>query len=34
MNQREAVVEAMRASGGFATLGQLYKQALKITGVK
>lgn len=34
MNQREAVVEAMRANGGYATLGQLYKQALKITGVK
>jgi len=34
MNQREAVVEAMRANGGFATLGQLYKQALKITGVR
>jgi hypothetical protein len=34
MNQREAVVEAMRANGGFATLGELYKQALKITGVK
>jgi len=34
MNQREAVVEAMRANGGYATLGQLYKHALKITGVK
>jgi hypothetical protein len=34
MNQREAVVEAMRENGGFATLGQLYKQALKIAGVK
>src|SRR5208282_2188887 len=34
MNQREAVIEAMRANGGFATLGQLYKEALKIPGVK
>jgi len=34
MNQREAVVEAMRANGGYATLGQLYKEALKIPGVK
>jgi hypothetical protein len=34
MNQREAVIEAMRAKGGFATLGQLYKEALKIPGVK
>lgn len=34
MNQREAVVEAMRANGGYATLGHLYKEALKISGVK
>jgi hypothetical protein len=34
MNQREAVVEAMRANGGYATLGHLYKEALKIPGVK
>lgn len=34
MNQREAVIEAMRANGGYATLGQLYKQVLKIAGVK
>jgi hypothetical protein len=34
MNQREAVVEAMRARGGFATLGQLYKEVLKVPGVK
>jgi hypothetical protein len=34
MNQREAVIEAMRANGGFATLGHLYKEALKIPGVK
>jgi hypothetical protein len=34
MNQREAVVEAMRANGGYATLGHLYKEALKILGVK
>lgn len=34
MNQREAVVEAMRANGGYATLGHLYKAAMKIPGVK
>lgn len=34
MNQREAVIEAMRANGGYATLGHLYKEALKIPGVK
>jgi len=34
MNQRGAVVEAMRANGGYATLGHLYKEALKIPGVK
>jgi hypothetical protein len=34
MNQREAVIEAMRANGGFATLGHLYKEALKIPGVE
>jgi hypothetical protein len=34
MNQREAVVEAMKANGGYATLGHLYKQALKIPGVE
>ncbi len=34
MNQREAVIEAMRDNGGYATLGHLYKEALKIPGVK
>jgi hypothetical protein len=34
MNQREAVVEAMRVNGGYATLGLLYKEALKIPGVE
>jgi hypothetical protein len=34
MNQSEAVVEAMKANGGYATLGHLYKEALKITGVE
>ena len=34
MNQREAVIEAMRASGGYATLGELYKTALQFPGVK
>ena len=34
MNQREAVVEAMRANGGYATLGHLYKEAMKSPRVK
>ena len=34
MNQREAVIEAMNANGGYATLGHLYKEALKIPGVE
>jgi hypothetical protein len=34
MNQREAVIEAMRANGGYATLGHLYREALKIPDVK
>jgi len=34
MNQREAVVEAMKANGGYATLGHLYKEALKIPSVE
>ena len=33
MTQREAVIEAMRANGGYSTLGHLYKEALKIPGV-
>jgi len=33
MNQREAVIEVMRDNGGFATLGYLYKEALKLSGV-
>ncbi len=34
MNQREAVVEAMKANGGYATLGLLYKEALRIPSVE
>ena len=34
MNQREAVIEAMRANGGYATLGRLYSEALKMRGVE
>lgn len=34
MNQREAVIEAMRANGGYATLGWLYREALKVPGVE
>jgi len=34
MNQREAVIEAMKANGGYATLGSLYREALKITCVE
>ena len=33
MNQREAVIEVMRTNGGYATLGELYRKALKIPGV-
>jgi hypothetical protein len=33
MNQREAVIEAMKANGGYATLGHLYKEAMKIPDV-
>lgn len=32
MKQHEAVVEAMRRNGGFATLGHLYHAALKVEG--
>lgn len=34
MNQREAVIGVMRAGGGYATLGELYKAALRIPGVR
>jgi hypothetical protein len=34
MNQREAVIAAMRSNDGYATLGHLYNEALKIPGVK
>jgi hypothetical protein len=34
MNQREAVIEVMRLSGGYATLGHLYHEALKLPGVE
>jgi hypothetical protein len=34
MNQREAVIKAMRTNGGYATLGWLYREALKIPGVE
>lgn len=34
MNQREAVVEVMKANGGYATLGHLYRETLKIPGVE
>ena len=32
MIQREAVIEVMKENGGFATLGHLYEQALKVKG--
>jgi hypothetical protein len=32
MKQHEAVIEAMKQSGGYATLGQLYQSAVKIPG--
>jgi hypothetical protein len=34
MNQREAVIEVMRANGGYATLGLLYREAIKVPGVR
>ena len=34
MKQHEAVIEAMRSSGGYATLGHLYQAALKVEGSK
>lgn len=34
MNQREAVIEVMKENGGFATLGHLYSEALKIPKVE
>ena len=34
MKQHEAVIEVMRANGGYATLGLLYKEALRIPGVE
>lgn len=33
MKQYEAVIEVMRESGGYATLGHLYENALKVEGV-
>ncbi len=34
MKQYEAVIEVMKNNGGFATLGHLYSEALKIPGVE
>ena len=34
MNQQEAVVQAMKTNGGYATLGHLYQTALKLPDVK
>lgn len=34
MNQREAVIEAMKLNGGYATLGTLYKDVMKLPDVK
>ena len=34
MKQHEAVIEVMKSNGGFATLGHLYSEALKIPGVE
>jgi hypothetical protein len=33
VKQHEAVIQAMRASGGYATLGQLYRTATRVPGV-
>lgn len=34
MNQQEAVVQALKNNGGYATLGHLYQAALKVSDVK
>jgi hypothetical protein len=34
MKQYEAVIEVMKINGGFATLGWLYQNALKVEGVE
>lgn len=34
MNQQDAVIQALRDNGGYATLGHLYQTALKVPGVK
>lgn len=34
MKQYKAVIKAMEQNGGFATLGFLYQEALKIPGVE
>jgi hypothetical protein len=34
MKQHQAVIEVMRARGGYATLGQLYQQVLRVPGVE
>jgi hypothetical protein len=34
MKQHQAVIEVMRARGGYATLGQLYQEVLKVPGVE
>jgi hypothetical protein len=34
MKQHDAVIEVMRANGGYATLGKLYQEALKVPGVE
>ncbi len=33
MKQHEAVIQVMKKNGGYATLGYLYKNALKVPGV-
>ena len=34
MKQYEAVIEAMKSTGGYSTLGNLYKEVFKIDNVK
>jgi hypothetical protein len=34
MTQADAVIDAMRRNGGYATLGHLYQEALKVSGVE
>lgn len=34
MKQYEAVIKVMEEKGGYATLGELYQEALKVLGIE